>query len=98
MDGFEIVAPEASGEAIFSGFTLKSLLAFKIDKMITRGRLSIHLQEAPKLSKEWGEGQGRLVMFSCRTRGFCPSCHAKRINHPALWGPDQSSRVMWSST
>jgi ribosomal protein S27E len=21
----------------------------------------------------------RLVMFSCRTRGFCPSCHAKRI-------------------
>ncbi|TRZ84313.1 IS91 family transposase, partial [bacterium] len=19
----------------------------------------------------------RLVMFSCRTRGFCPSCHAK---------------------
>jgi len=25
--------------------------------MVTRGRLSIHLQEAPKLSKEWGEGQ-----------------------------------------
>jgi hypothetical protein len=27
-------------------------------------------------------------MFSCRTRGFCPSCHAKRINHPNFWGPD----------
>jgi len=25
----------------------------------------------------------RLVMFSCRTRGFCPSCHAKRIEG---WG------------
>ena len=21
----------------------------------------------------------RLPMFSCRTRGFCPSCHAKRL-------------------
>ena len=56
MDGFEIVAPAASGEAVFSGFTLKWLMAFKIDKMVTRGRLSIHLQEAPKLSKERGEG------------------------------------------
>jgi hypothetical protein len=28
-----------------------------MNKMVTRGRLSIHLQEAPKLSKEWGEGQ-----------------------------------------
>jgi hypothetical protein len=37
-------------------------------------------------------------MFSCRTRGFCPSCHAKRINHSDLWGPDQSAHVMWSST
>ena len=35
----------------------------------------------------------RLVMFSCRTRGFCPSCHAKRINHPDLWGPDQSTHA-----
>ncbi|MCD6515970.1 MAG: transposase zinc-binding domain-containing protein [Candidatus Aminicenantes bacterium] len=23
-------------------------------------------------------GAERLVMFSCKTRGFCPSCHAKR--------------------
>ena len=45
MDGFEIVAPGASGEAVFSGFTLKWLLAFKMDKMVTRGRLSIHLRE-----------------------------------------------------
>jgi len=56
MNGFEIVAPEASGEAVLSGFTLKWLSAFKTDKMVTEGRLSIHLQEAPKLSKEWGEG------------------------------------------
>jgi hypothetical protein len=38
---------------------LKWLLDFKMDKMVKRGRLSIHLQEAPKLSKEWGEGQTR---------------------------------------
>jgi len=61
MDWFEIVAPEASGEAVFSGFTLKWLLAFNIDKMVTRGRLSVHLQKAPKLSKEWGEGQTIIV-------------------------------------
>ena len=23
-------------------------------------------------------------MFSCRTRGFCPSCHAKRIDDSRL--------------
>jgi hypothetical protein len=57
MDWFEIVAPEASGEAVFSEFKLKWLSAFKMEKMVTRGRLSIHLQEAPKLYKEWGEGQ-----------------------------------------
>jgi hypothetical protein len=28
-----------------------------MDKMVTRGRLSIHLKNASKLSKEWGEGQ-----------------------------------------
>jgi hypothetical protein len=28
-----------------------------MDKMVARGRLSIRLQEASKLSKEWGEGQ-----------------------------------------
>ena len=53
---FEIVAPEASGEAVFSGFKLKWFSAFRMDKMVTRGRLWIHLQEAPQLSKEWGEG------------------------------------------
>ena len=57
MDWFEIVAPEASGEAVFSKSKLKWLLAFIMDKMVTRGRLSIYLQEAPKLSKERGEGQ-----------------------------------------
>jgi cephalosporin hydroxylase len=28
-----------------------------MDKMVKRGRLSIHLQKASQLSKEWGEGQ-----------------------------------------
>jgi hypothetical protein len=57
MGRIEIVVPRAYGEADFSGFTLKWLSAFKMDKMVIRGRLPIHLQEAPKLSKEWGEGQ-----------------------------------------
>jgi ribosomal protein S27E len=30
----------------------------------------------------------RLLMFSCKTRGFCPSCHAKRREE---WGDRRSS-------
>ncbi len=30
-------------------------------------------------------GEERLVMLSCRTRGFCPSCHAKRIEEWGDW-------------
>jgi len=30
-------------------------------------------------------GEERLVMFSCRTRGFCPSCHAKRLEEWGEW-------------
>jgi hypothetical protein len=56
MDRLEIVVPRANGEAVFSGFTLKWQSAFKMDKMVKRGRLSIHLQNASQLSKEWGEG------------------------------------------
>ena len=72
MDKFEIVTPEASGKTVCSGFTLKWLSAFKMDKMVTRGRLSVHLQETPKLSKEWGEAQyfeelGSFSLNSCLT-------------------------------
>ena len=74
MAGFEIVAPEASGEAVFSGFTLKWLSAFKTDKMVKRGGLSIHLQKAPKLSKEWGEGQ-----ISGFSRGIWSSMQERTI-------------------
>jgi secondary thiamine-phosphate synthase enzyme len=80
MDRSEIIVPEASGEAVFSGFKLKWLSAFKMNKMVTRGRLSIHLQEAPKLSKEWGEGQTAQInrrvdmvyseTISLNTKGF----------------------------
>jgi ribosomal protein S27E len=27
----------------------------------------------------------RLLMFSCRTRGFCPSCHWKRLEEWGEW-------------
>ena len=57
MDRAEIAVPRASSEAVFSGFTVKWQSAFKMDKMVKRGRLSIHLQHASQLSKEWGEGQ-----------------------------------------
>ncbi len=30
-------------------------------------------------------GAERLVMFSCKTRGFCPSCHAKRREEWGEW-------------
>jgi len=40
--------------------------AFKIDKMVKRGRLSIHLQNASQLSKEWGEGQITLATQICQ--------------------------------
>jgi len=53
MDRLETVVPRANGEAVFSGFTVKWQSAFKMDKMVTRGRLSIHLQNASQLSKEW---------------------------------------------
>jgi hypothetical protein len=43
MDRDEIVVPGASGEAVFSGFTVKWQSAFKMDKMVKRGRPSIHL-------------------------------------------------------
>jgi len=52
MDRIEIVVPRANGEAVFSGFMEKWQSVFKMDKMVTRGRLSIHLQKASKLSKE----------------------------------------------
>jgi hypothetical protein len=42
--------------------------------MVTRGRLSIHLQKAPKLSKEWGEGQlaAGVGLISVKECWFCP--------------------------
>jgi ribosomal protein S27E len=30
-------------------------------------------------------GEERFVMFSCRTRGFCPSCYAKRLEEWGAW-------------
>jgi len=43
-------------------------------------------------------GEERRLMFSCRSRGFCPSCHAKRREE---WG-DLSALLMhrqaWSSS
>jgi ribosomal protein S27E len=30
-------------------------------------------------------GEERFVIFSCRTRGFCPSCHSKRLEEWGEW-------------
>jgi len=42
-------------------------------------------------------------MFSCRTRGFCPSCHTKRIEEWGEWRGNQHPKlcsksidVIWS--
>jgi hypothetical protein len=64
MDRAENAVPRASGEAVFSGFTVKWQAAFKMDKMVKRGRLSIHLQNASQLSKEWGEGHSSYKMIA----------------------------------
>jgi len=46
-------------------------------------------------------GEERLLMFSYRTRGFCPSCHAKRLNIVSKGGfrtsRAKSSRRIWES-
>ena len=65
-DRVEIVVCRSNGEADFSAYTVKLLLAFKMDKMVKRGRLSIHLQKASKLSKEWGEGQMAHIRDFCK--------------------------------
>jgi len=36
-------------------------------------------------------GEERLLMFSCWTRGFCPSCHAKRVE---VWGEWMRERLL----
>jgi len=61
MDWFEIVAPEASGGAVFSGFKLKWLSAFKMVKMVTTGGPSMHIQKASKLSRQWGPLHYRML-------------------------------------
>jgi len=34
-------------------------------------------------------------MFSCRTRGFCPSCHAKRVEEWGEWlTPEWDGRIL----
>jgi len=30
-------------------------------------------------------GEEHLLMFSCRTRGFCPPCHSKRLEEWGEW-------------
>jgi len=56
MDRVEIVDPRASSEVVFLRFDEKWLLDLGIDKMGMNGGPQIHLQKAPKLSKEWGVG------------------------------------------
>jgi len=43
------------------------VLGIGTDKMVTNGGPQIHLQKAPNLSKEWGEGQTK---FPARRRNY----------------------------
>jgi hypothetical protein len=57
MDELEIVVCGLLVKPIFRGSRKKWLSGIGRDKMVKRGRLSIHLNYASTLSKEWGEGQ-----------------------------------------
>jgi ribosomal protein S27E len=37
-------------------------------------------------------GTEHLLCFSCRTRGFCPSCHSKRLEE---WGEWMREELVW---
>jgi ribosomal protein S27E len=41
----------------------------------------------PDCGEEW------LLMFSCRTHGFCPSCHATRLEELLLDVPHRASLI-----
>ena len=47
----------------------KWLLASGTAKMVTNGRPRMRFQKAPKLFKEWGEGQGKNFVESKRRAG-----------------------------
>ena len=54
---------------IFRDCREKWLLAIGMAKMVTTGRPRMHLQKAPKLFKEWGEGQGKNFVEAKRRAG-----------------------------
>jgi len=57
----------------------KWLLSVERAKMVTRGRLSVHLQKAPQLSKEWGEGHYWLTETANATgRAYYEGAHNTR--------------------
>jgi len=60
----------------FLGFRKNWLLNIEVAKMVTNGGLGIHLQKAPKLSKEWGEGQFSYFSFL----EPCVSCNLEISN------------------
>jgi hypothetical protein len=64
MDRSEIVVPVSHGEAVFSRSREKWHRRIEIDKMVTNGGQRIHLQKAPQLSKEWGEGHCPIPAIS----------------------------------
>ena len=51
-------------------FALRELRAFLDCGLLCRGFLRVRCQDC---------GRERLVAFSCKTRGFCPSCGARRM-------------------
>ena len=82
MDWFEIVAPEASGEAIFSGFKLKWFSAFRVEQNDHDGQAFDPLQITPKLPKERGEGQRVLTMMVNSDIFTCVPLHRLKEDIP----------------
>ena len=71
------IRPVSSGSTVFFRLIVKEV----VEKYLDCGnpRCGFARIQRPDCAEE------RLVMFSCRTRGFCPSCHAKRIEEWGEW-------------
>ena len=72
--GFAVLRREANEDGFF-----RPIVKEVVEKYLNCGnpRCGFARIRCPDCAEE------RLVMFSCRIRGFCPSCHAKRVEE---WG------------
>ncbi len=69
-----------SGELRWPGFVSGELASFLDCGILARGFARVHCTKC---------GKDALVAFSCKGRGFCPSCGARRMADTAAWLVDR---------